>query len=65
MGEGGKLEGKVFGVACMNPKVGWEVVGYGSCRWTAAVNYLDRDGLRVRKRVQVVLVKEGGIQKTC
>ena len=38
MGEGGKLEGKVFGVTCMNTKVGWEVVGYGSCRWTNAVN---------------------------
>ena len=36
--ERGKLKGKMFGMAGMNTKVGWEVVGNGSCRGTAAVN---------------------------
>ena len=51
-------------MACMNTKVGWEIVGYGSSSWTAAVYSLDRDGLRVGKRVQVVLVEERRIEET-
>ena len=45
-------------MAGMNTKVGWEVVGNGSSRGTAAVNQLHKDGLRVGKRVHVVLVEE-------
>ena len=37
LGEGGKLEGKVFGMGCMNTKVAWEVVGDGPSSGTAAV----------------------------
>ena len=37
MSERGKVKGKVFCMACMNTKVGWEIVGYGSSSWTAAV----------------------------
>ena len=51
-------------MAGMNTKVGWEVVGNGSCRETTAVNQLHRDGLRVGKRVQVVLLEEGRVQET-
>ena len=35
--ERGKVKGKVFVMACMNTKVGGEVVGYGSSSGTAAV----------------------------
>ena len=51
-------------MAGINTKVGWEVVGNGLCRGTAAVNKLHREGQRVRKRVQVVLVEEGRVQET-
>ena len=37
MSERGKVKGKVFCMVCMNTKVGWEIVGYGSSSWTAAV----------------------------
>ena len=39
-------------------------MGDGFNSWTAAVYSLDRDGLRVGKGVQVVLVEEGRIEKT-
>ena len=37
MSEGGEVKGKVFGMGCMNTKVGWEVVGDGPSSGTAAV----------------------------
>ena len=37
MSEGGEVKGKVFGMGCMNTKVGWKVVGDGPSSGTAAV----------------------------
>ena len=51
-------------MAGMNTKVGWEVVGEGPSGGTAPINLLHRDGLRVGKRVQVVLVEEGRVEET-
>ena len=38
-------------MAGVSAKVGWEVVGDGSCGGTASINQLHTDGLRVGKRV--------------
>ena len=61
--KGGKLEGKVFLMAGLDAKVGWEVVDNGSSGGTAAINQLHRDGMRVGKRVQVVFVEKGGFRE--
>ena len=50
-------------MAGLDAKVGWEIVGNGSCGGTAAINYLHRDGMKVGKRVQVVFVEKGGVQE--
>ena len=50
-------------MAGLDAKVGWEVVGNGSCGGTAAINQLHRDGIRVGKRVHVVFVEKGGVHE--
>ena len=45
----------------MNAQAGKEEVGDGSSGETTAVNQLQGNGLRVRKRVQLMFVKERGI----
>ena len=50
-------------MAGWDAKVGWEVVGNGSCGGIAAINQLHRDVMRVGMRVQVVFVEKGGVQE--
>ena len=50
-------------MAGLNAKVGWKVVGNGSSGGITSINQLHKDGLRVGKRMHVVLLEEGWVQE--